>query len=314
MGRNNYRQFNAVHKAQAGWLTPRTVTANGTYTITALESSTGDRLLKVPLPGFPFEVFGAEAPPYYTPALYLDYRKTAGVFDGFPATAPAVRGVGLRLAANWTVGPGNDDFYETQLLDTRPNPGGFGDAPLPVGGYFVDPYRRVSVYVTSRTTDTVTVQICVTGCSSRPDDSAAIDDTYSVPPYASGGSTRTTVSYPQETQYTARVDSGTMTVTRGYYYRTQSCLGVYDVDDPSETHYCVENRLDTRGTVGTAYLQPGVAQITLPRPAFGTSLDGGVGNVCGYNVLYVWQNHAWVQVGRSYTALTECSLALAGQP
>jgi hypothetical protein len=73
-----------------------------------------------------------------TSFLTLEFRQ-AGPFDTFSTSDPVVNGVTLRIAGG--------DLNRTQslLIDATPSTSGFGDAPLAVGGTFVDPLTGASV-------------------------------------------------------------------------------------------------------------------------------------------------------------------------
>ena len=107
------------------------ITASGTYTLHPVEAASGTRLLRVPR--------GHSDPYYSDPYYYLDYRKTSGRFDKWPAGSPAVSGLSIRIGGT---PPG-----ETWLLDMHPATNTKADAPLQVGETFSDPVGRIGITV-----------------------------------------------------------------------------------------------------------------------------------------------------------------------
>jgi Ricin-type beta-trefoil lectin domain-like/Gametolysin peptidase M11 len=90
MGSGQGYHINAPHAVQKGWLNPTTISANGTYTVTPVENSTGVRVYKyIPPSGSPY---------------YFSYRQPIG-FDSFtswydggaksPIGAPFTNGVNI---------------------------------------------------------------------------------------------------------------------------------------------------------------------------------------------------------------------------
>ena len=74
-----------------------------------------------------------------TSFLTLEVRVPAGPFDSFSTSDPVVNGVTLRLTGT------DASRTQSQLIDATPSTTSFSDAPLPVGGTFVDPLTGVSV-------------------------------------------------------------------------------------------------------------------------------------------------------------------------
>ncbi|HEX3173823.1 MAG TPA: PASTA domain-containing protein [Solirubrobacterales bacterium] len=117
-------EMSAWRKFELGAIPPAdtaTIARNGTYTIVPLEQSSGVRLLRIPNGAGEF--------------LDLDFRQRIGFFDEtYPADDPAVHGVAIHLdPAGWGIG-----VRPSRLLDTNPETGTFGDAPLAPGRQFHD--------------------------------------------------------------------------------------------------------------------------------------------------------------------------------
>jgi chitodextrinase len=70
--------------------------------------------------------------------LYLELREPWGTFDTFSTTDPAVNGVSIRIANDWTT------IIQSRLIDTTPGTATFSDAPLAVGANFTDPLSTAS--------------------------------------------------------------------------------------------------------------------------------------------------------------------------
>jgi gametolysin peptidase M11 len=116
------------NKAKLGWLgdsNRATATTSGTFVLAAQESLTADvQLLRIPRgDGF-----------FY----YLELRQPFGsFFDNFALADPAVRGITVRLAPDYS------NTVQSQLIDTTPDTESFEDAPLAVGRSFADPQHRI---------------------------------------------------------------------------------------------------------------------------------------------------------------------------
>jgi hypothetical protein len=67
---------------------------------------------------------------------HFERRGTAGAFDSFLASDPAVNGVTVRLSDDASSSPWHTQTY---LVDANPATTSLSDAPLPVGGTFTDP-------------------------------------------------------------------------------------------------------------------------------------------------------------------------------
>jgi hypothetical protein len=129
-GANHYEPTN-VSRGNMGLLQP----AN-TLTVAA----SGDYALK------PIGVYDASAVQVLrvrrTPSTYftLELRQSDGsYFDAFSATDPAVNGITVRIASDYTT------RNSTQLVDTTPATLNFADAALAVGRTLVDPLTGVSI-------------------------------------------------------------------------------------------------------------------------------------------------------------------------
>jgi RTX calcium-binding nonapeptide repeat (4 copies) len=121
------------NKAKLGWLGDSNradVTATGTYVLAAQEALTADvQLLRIPRGDGLF--------------YYLELRQPFGsFFDNFAPADPAVRGVTVRLAPDYS------NTQQSQLIDTNPATEAFADAPLTVGEAFADP--RNGVWIVNR--------------------------------------------------------------------------------------------------------------------------------------------------------------------
>jgi Gametolysin peptidase M11 len=127
------RHTNNWNKAKLGWLgEPNRVTAaaGGTFVLAAQETRTPDvQLLRVPRGDGLF--------------YYVELRQPFGsFFDNFAPSDPAVRGVTVRLAPEYS------NTLQSQLIDTTPATETFGDAPLGAGRTFADPAYRI--WITNR--------------------------------------------------------------------------------------------------------------------------------------------------------------------
>jgi hypothetical protein len=116
------------NKARLGWLGESSrldVTATGTYVLAAQEALTADvQLLRIPRGDGLF--------------YYVELRQPFGsFFDNFAFAHPAVRGITVRLAPDYS------NTQQSKLIDTNPATETFEDAPLPVGARFADPRSRI---------------------------------------------------------------------------------------------------------------------------------------------------------------------------
>jgi Gametolysin peptidase M11 len=122
------RHTNNWNKAKLGWLGESnrvTAAASGTFALAAQEAVTPDvQLLRVPRGDGLF--------------YYVELRQPFGsFFDNFTASDPAVRGVTVRLAPEYS------NTLQSQLIDTTPGTDTFEDAPLGAGRTFADPEHRI---------------------------------------------------------------------------------------------------------------------------------------------------------------------------
>jgi chitodextrinase len=150
MGAASGRHSHAQHKAQMTWVPTAdrlTVTSSGTYTVGVNEqSSASPKVVRVQRTGATNQYF------------YLDFRQPFGsYFDNFSSTDPAVTGVTVRVAADYTT------RTQSWLVDTTPGTTSFGDAPLAVGRTFTDPLSGVSVTTVSVSPSGASVSISLGG-------------------------------------------------------------------------------------------------------------------------------------------------------
>jgi hypothetical protein len=118
------------NKAKLGWLggsNLATATSSGTFVLAAQETFTADvQLLRIPRGDGLF--------------YYLELRQPFGsFFDNFAPGDPAVRGITVRLAPDYS------STVQSQLIDTTPATESFEDAPLTIGRTFSDPRNRIWV-------------------------------------------------------------------------------------------------------------------------------------------------------------------------
>jgi hypothetical protein len=118
------------NKARLGWLAGSnlaTATASGTFTLAAQETPTSDlQVLRIPRRDGLF--------------YYLELRRPFGsFFDNFALADPAVRGISVRLAPDYS------STLQSQLIDTTPGTDTFADAPLTAGRTFADPDNGIWV-------------------------------------------------------------------------------------------------------------------------------------------------------------------------
>ena len=150
MGAAATRHSHAQHKAQMTWVPTaerQEVTSGGTYTVGVNEhSGASPKVVRIARTGATNQYF------------YLEFRQPFGsYFDNFAATDPAVNGVTVRLAADYTT------RSQSKLIDTTPGTTSFGDAPLGVGKTFTDPLSGVSITTQSVSSAGATVLISLAG-------------------------------------------------------------------------------------------------------------------------------------------------------
>jgi chitodextrinase len=150
MGAAATRQSHAEHKAQMTWVPTSDrldVTAAGTYTVGVDEqSSASPKVVRVARAGATNQYF------------YLDFRQPFGsYFDNFSSSDPAVTGVTIRVAADYST------RTQSWLVDTTPGTTSYSDAPLGVGQTFSDPLSGVTITTLGVSTSGATVSISLTG-------------------------------------------------------------------------------------------------------------------------------------------------------
>lgn len=139
------RHTNDFHKGQLGWMAAQTVTESGTYTLYPQEQgSIGPQLLRIPR--------GSTG--WY---LYLEFRRPFSIFDNFAATDPAVNGVSIRLAKDFS------PIAQSYLVDATPKTAGYADAALPVGQSLYDPVGGLLITTKSVSSTSATVQVGLAG-------------------------------------------------------------------------------------------------------------------------------------------------------
>ena len=131
--------------ASMGWITGgnlQTITTGGNYTVGAAENvnATSPRGVRISRGNGTW--------------FYLELRQALGTqFDNFGPSDPVVTGVTIRLSNDWTT------IIQSQLLDTTPATGGYGDAPLQPGNSFYDPLSGVTITTVSVTGGVATVNV-----------------------------------------------------------------------------------------------------------------------------------------------------------
>ena len=146
MGSANTRHTNNQQLASLTWLSGgslQTVSTAGTYQLASadLASAAPPRAVRVPR---------GSTGTYF----YLELRSPTGAyFDNFSPSDPAVTGVSIRIAYDWGT------IIQSQLLDTTPGTGGYGDAPLAVGQSFWDPLSGVTITTVSVSGGVATVNV-----------------------------------------------------------------------------------------------------------------------------------------------------------
>ena len=150
MGAAQTRHSHTQHKAQMTWVPTaerQEVTSGGTYTVGVNEhTAASPKVVRVARTGATNQYF------------YLEFRQPFGsYFDNFGATDPAVNGVTIRLAADYS------SRTQSKLIDTTSATTSFSDAPLAVGRTFTDPLSGVSVTTQSVSSAGATVLIALAG-------------------------------------------------------------------------------------------------------------------------------------------------------
>lgn len=155
MGAASTRHSHTQHKAQMQWVPSGErlqVTSAGTYSLGVNEhASSTPKVIRVARTGVSNQYF------------YLEFRQPYGsYFDNFSSSDPAVNGVTVRLAADYST------RTQSRLVDTTPSTTSFGDAPLAVGRTLVDPLSGVSITTQSVSSSGATVSIAFSADTQAP--------------------------------------------------------------------------------------------------------------------------------------------------
>lgn len=151
MSAANLYHVNGPHKVQMGWVPEtrvHTVTQNGTYVISSLETNRNTtQVLRVMSPGT-------------SRIYYVEFRQSYGYDELIPSEA--TRGVLIHL---WM-----GQLYEsTKLMDMTPgSPQGFQDASLQDGFDFNDGENKINIKQISHTPTTATIQVTILPLSISP--------------------------------------------------------------------------------------------------------------------------------------------------
>jgi chitodextrinase len=153
MGAAATRHSHSEHKAQMTWVPTAErldVTTSSTVTVGVQEQSgASPKVVRVARAGATNQYF------------YLEFRQPFGTqFDNFTSTDPAVTGVSIRVAADYST------RSQSWLVDTTPSTSTFNDAPLGVGQTFTDPLSGVSITTVSVSASGASVSISLGGASS----------------------------------------------------------------------------------------------------------------------------------------------------
>lgn len=131
--------FNAAHKIAANWLGStqvQTVTSNGTFTLSPIETATSDlKALKINKPDT-------------SDAYYIDYRQPFGFDSNISSNA---QGASIHI---WSGYPGS----QTKALDASPD-GNFGSSVLTDGASFTDPALGITITQISHSSTGVVVSV-----------------------------------------------------------------------------------------------------------------------------------------------------------
>jgi hypothetical protein len=150
--------FNAFQKERLGWLTPLTVTASGTYSLGAYESTAEQRALKI--------LRAVDRTTGKRTWFYLETRKSLG-FDTALVYSGMTNGVAIRLGSE---NSGNTSY----LLDMSPNSSSIDmlDPALVEGQSFQDPDAGVIITTASVTTGGAAVTVLLQTGTTAPTDPA----------------------------------------------------------------------------------------------------------------------------------------------
>jgi putative cell wall-binding protein len=167
--------FNHYHRRQIGILgaaDQQTVTTGGTYTIGVASHATsgGPKIVRI-----------ARGDGTY---LYLEYRRTFGLFETFSSTANVTTGVSIRI--------GPDTLRrQTQLIDMTPSTTTFADAALTAGRTFSDPVSGWTITTSTVSSTGAVVTLGAPGQTPSPTPSATPAATPSATPMPSASPTVT---------------------------------------------------------------------------------------------------------------------------
>jgi len=146
MGAAATRHSHSEHEAQMTFVPTADrldVTTAGTYTVGVQEqSSASPKVVRVARTGATNQYF------------YLEYRQPFGsYFDNFSSSDPAVLGVTIRVAADYST------RTQSWLVDTTPATTSYNDAPLATGRSFTDPLSHVTISTLAVSSTAATVSI-----------------------------------------------------------------------------------------------------------------------------------------------------------
>jgi chitodextrinase len=150
MGNLGFYHFSNFNKGRLGVLAPsntQTVTTSGVYTIAPVEkATTGTMALRI-----------SRGSNFY----YLEARANADQYDFFAPSDPAVTGVFMRMAPDYS------QLATTYLMDGTPSTSIPTDRPLPVGQTFTESVRGIAIKVLSVNATGATVEVTL---SAPPED------------------------------------------------------------------------------------------------------------------------------------------------
>lgn len=150
-----YRQFNAYHKAELGFISSnhiKQVVRDGEYELVSSEQENeGIQLMQIPLPHAHLQA-NPPAGPYF---LYLELRDNYGVFDTFKADDPVVKGVSIYVGHTYQPKTPdevrNSPIYRLLLDDNS--------IALAPGKSYTDPTQQVTITTVSKKKDKTKVRI-----------------------------------------------------------------------------------------------------------------------------------------------------------
>jgi hypothetical protein len=155
--------LNGPHKAQLSWMTVANildVTQDGTFTLTALESSTGLQMLRIPRAVTEFgSQFGANSKEY----LYVSYRRPIGFYGStiYPGmtTGASVHVVVVPEFGAWKTLLVDDSYGSLDF---------FNDAALNDSGSVSDSLNKILVTQVSHTDVSTTVRVTFNAANPTP--------------------------------------------------------------------------------------------------------------------------------------------------